>query len=773
MPVNVIGTLKPKNNGKFPVAEAVDIKVTDNLRLDEALENKADLSSVNFALAGKADNSDINNLQSQISEIITPVTQDAEVQNARVGADGTSYQTLKARLDAENKSLYDDLNDVNHYIIAAANASGGVTYDYDIIEGYVYSVHNNGAGSVVIRCNVGETSYLIKDNVASGTTFDFTAEHTGKLRIYFYAAASVDVSGGKLKTIEKEVNQVEGNLEHIYNPYFVSSSTSTGVTYDYDIIEGTLYYVSNTGAGKVGIRCAFDDSSVLIKEINGGEQFTFTAENTGKLRIFYYAASSVEISSGVIAEIRDQISELESKSESTIEIVDDNKIIHKTQIYLKYVDTGYYVTNGGIGTIVSDEIQESSEVNSAVERVKKDDKFIITGQGGNAPKVWAFTDSEKRIVSVASQNVAINKEIVAPCDGFLYMGFYYTVPHSLHKIDVSFDREIEYTAPAFAVGTLNAASKISRDSEHRYNDIIGYYDMMLYEFNNYMSKEQIGTSQEPEGSFAEIDDNTYPIYVYKYRGRKTADADENKFILATGLHGDDIGKLGAGDGIEGVSSLAYLIKDILTNPSKNEMFEYIRDYCNIIICPVLNPWGYQNGFRHNGRGVDLNRNYSAGFVPNAEEYGCTSGPYAFSEAESVAWSEYIDTNHLNAKFMLEHHTRGGFSGITEQTDNRWNGVYPSGNKTLKKMVKMAGDKMVGRFGGTNDFADHPAQAIGQAYMYFYSEGMPTLQPEAFRSFGGNPQLSHGSDEVIKQLTVWDNELLSALIELYIRREELP
>lgn len=51
MPVNVIGTIKPKNNGKFPVAEAVDIKVTDNLRLDEALKNKADLSSVNIALA--------------------------------------------------------------------------------------------------------------------------------------------------------------------------------------------------------------------------------------------------------------------------------------------------------------------------------------------------------------------------------------------------------------------------------------------------------------------------------------------------------------------------------------------------------------------------------------------------------------------------------------------------------------------------------------------------------------------------------------------------
>ena len=66
MPVNVIGTLKPKNNGKFPVAEAVDIKVKENLRLDEALENKADLATLNFALATKADSSDLTTAQTSL-----------------------------------------------------------------------------------------------------------------------------------------------------------------------------------------------------------------------------------------------------------------------------------------------------------------------------------------------------------------------------------------------------------------------------------------------------------------------------------------------------------------------------------------------------------------------------------------------------------------------------------------------------------------------------------------------------------------------------------
>jgi len=128
MPVNVIGTLKPKNNGKFPVAEAVDIKVTDDLRLDEVLENKADLATVNFALAGKANVTALAtstaNLQGQINQIVISSSAESvvapEVAAARVSEDGTEYSTLKERIDAEITDINSTISD-NSALIASKN----------------------------------------------------------------------------------------------------------------------------------------------------------------------------------------------------------------------------------------------------------------------------------------------------------------------------------------------------------------------------------------------------------------------------------------------------------------------------------------------------------------------------------------------------------------------------------------------------------------------------------------------------------------------------
>lgn len=104
MAVNVIDTIKPKNGGNFPIVEAIDVLVSDGLRLSEALFAKVDTATL--IETAEAIGEILNSLQQQIDQIEISASAEAivapEVAGARVGADGTSYETLKERLDAEN-----------------------------------------------------------------------------------------------------------------------------------------------------------------------------------------------------------------------------------------------------------------------------------------------------------------------------------------------------------------------------------------------------------------------------------------------------------------------------------------------------------------------------------------------------------------------------------------------------------------------------------------------------------------------------------------------
>lgn len=81
-------------------------------RVEQITTNESNISL-------KANTSDVNaataSLQAQINQIAQAAgtgSADTEVAQARVDADGTSYQTLKARLDAENEVIIDEIGDI-------------------------------------------------------------------------------------------------------------------------------------------------------------------------------------------------------------------------------------------------------------------------------------------------------------------------------------------------------------------------------------------------------------------------------------------------------------------------------------------------------------------------------------------------------------------------------------------------------------------------------------------------------------------------------------
>ena len=123
MPVYVIDTLKPKNGLDFPVVEAIDVFVENYENLADAISHFATdamIAAINTVLSGKANTSDVNtavlNLQNQINQIEISASAESvvapEVTAARVGADGTSYATLKARLDSESVSVNEKISEL-------------------------------------------------------------------------------------------------------------------------------------------------------------------------------------------------------------------------------------------------------------------------------------------------------------------------------------------------------------------------------------------------------------------------------------------------------------------------------------------------------------------------------------------------------------------------------------------------------------------------------------------------------------------------------------
>ena len=132
MPVTIIDTLKPKNNGSFPIVEAVDVAVSEALRLPEALEAKADaadLAITNTTVSQKADKVSVeqatSELQGEIDQIVISASAEAvvapEVAQARVDSEGTTYSTLKDRLDSSDTRSRENVDSLRSDILNTDN----------------------------------------------------------------------------------------------------------------------------------------------------------------------------------------------------------------------------------------------------------------------------------------------------------------------------------------------------------------------------------------------------------------------------------------------------------------------------------------------------------------------------------------------------------------------------------------------------------------------------------------------------------------------------
>ena len=110
------------------------------------------------------------------------------------------------------------------------------------------------------------------------------------------------------------------------------------------------------------------------------------------------------------------------------------------------------------------------------------------------------------------------------------------------------------------------------------------------------------------------------------------------FLLIAGVHGDEV---------EGI----VVVERILEGLVEEHPFEHI----GVVVWPEANPDGSAAQVRHNGNGVDLNRNLpTKDWTPEVKNPRYPPGPAAASEPESQALVKLID--QLNPVAILSAHS---------------------------------------------------------------------------------------------------------------------
>lgn len=210
----------------------------------------------------------------------------------------------------------------------------------------------------------------------------------------------------------------------------------------------------------------------------------------------------------------------------------------------------------------------------------------------------------------------------------------------------------------------NRTYSVKNDLLNPLNNVFGIFDYIRCEsqeaipvgssavsYANFIAEWDSFTSQHPEFSGKqEIIKSTtgdYSIYKYVYAPPYY----EKTIFLTAGMHGNEY---------EGFWGLLRCMQYILENGNKNDIIGYIRHRCRIIIIPVLNPYGVENGIRYStNNAVDQNYNFDVAWGklcnPNTTtNYVIGTEPFEYNEPKAVKL--VCDDYEGEILFHIDFHT---------------------------------------------------------------------------------------------------------------------
>ena len=184
-------------------------------------------------------------------------------------------------------------------------------------------------------------------------------------------------------------------------------------------------------------------------------------------------------------------------------------------------------------------------------------------------------------------------------------------------------------------------------------------DKLIDMDNNYVEKEILGSNGQ--------DNQLLSYKLSKDNTRNTTSYTKPKIGILASIHGDEKGPA--------VATLNFL-KVLVENPHNNESLNKIKSNVDFYIIPTGNPTGWDNNTRKNGNDVDLNRNFTEGWVEIVGgNNNSGSGPASEIETQLIEqWMEdnqfdyFIDfhnTAYGSMDYPNEEHTLSWFVGDNE------------------------------------------------------------------------------------------------------------
>ncbi|MGO3056993.1 MAG: M14 family metallopeptidase [Halomonas sp.] len=180
----------------------------------------------------------------------------------------------------------------------------------------------------------------------------------------------------------------------------------------------------------------------------------------------------------------------------------------------------------------------------------------------------------------------------------------------------------------------------------------GMLDELVSDFPDYITKTKLG-------------DDDFGNEIFEYRaapaGYWTRWYPENqpeaiakpKIVLFGCVHG---GEKGA------AISNYQLLREICYRWKEDERLAYLRWGVEIVLIPVVNAWGFNNGdLRNNGNDVDINRNFPYGWEQSTDPF---KGPSPASEKETQIVLQVVQDN-LDACAFVDRHNAGSLNSEFE------------------------------------------------------------------------------------------------------------